>query len=88
MSGCAVCVYDVYEDALVAYKESVVTLRTALAARDIPENEWPVHIRTAGVSVMPTTTTKGAVLDAFEEMERALKEKRDRCAAVEAEGSS
>lgn len=96
MSGCAVCVYDVYEEALAAYKDSVATLRVTLSARDIPETEWPAHIRSTGKgketdgSAMPTTQekTKGVVRDAFEEMERALKEKRDKRAAVEAESSS
>ncbi|KAF8548821.1 hypothetical protein OG21DRAFT_1398768, partial [Imleria badia] len=77
MSGCAVCVYDLYEEALAEYKDSVMTLRAALSARRIPETEWPSHIRT-----IPTPTSaeksKGAVLDALEEMERALKEKRDK----------
>lgn len=90
MSGCAVCVYDLYEEALAAYKDSVTTLRAALSARHIPETEWPAHIRTSKVIPTPTTTekSKGAVLDAFEEMERALKEKRDKRAAVEAESLS
>ncbi|KAF8438867.1 hypothetical protein L210DRAFT_3403529 [Boletus edulis BED1] len=90
MSGCAVCVYDLYEEALTAYKDSVITLRTALAARHMPETEWPAHIRTgkathADSSHATADKTKGAVLDAFEEMERALKEKREKRTAVEAE---
>lgn len=92
MSGCAVCVYDLYEDALAAYKESVATLRADLAAQDIPETEWPAHIRTGRgdeVDKAQTEKPRGAViLDAFEEMERALKEKRERRAAVEAGSSS
>ncbi|KIJ15344.1 hypothetical protein PAXINDRAFT_163090 [Paxillus involutus ATCC 200175] len=89
MSGCAICVYDLYEESLAAYKESVVALRSALSAMNIPENKWPPHIRTSQTQVPSTTThsdkTKGAVLDAFEEMERALKEKREKRAAVETE---
>ena len=93
MSGCTVCVYDLYEEALAAYKDSVTTLRAALSARHIPEREWPAHIRTGRATpTMPTPTatgkSKGAVLDAFEEMERALQQKRDKRAAVEAESSS
>ncbi|KAG9311585.1 hypothetical protein JVU11DRAFT_7794 [Chiua virens] len=86
MSGCAVCVYDLYEEALGAYKESVETLRAALSARHVPEAEWPVHIRTGENG--PTTKdnkSKDAVMDAFEAMERALKVKRDRRASIEAE---
>ena len=91
MSGCAVCVYDLYEEALAAYKDSVTTLRAALSARHIPEREWPAHIRTGKATPttpMATGKSKGAVLDAFEEMERALQQKRDKRAAVEAESSS
>lgn len=93
MSGCAVCVYDLYEEALDAYNDSVATLRAALSARHIAETQWPAHIRTATVeethgSTTTTEKSKDAVLGAFEEMERALKEKRDKRAAVEAESSS
>ena len=91
MSGCAVCVYDLYEEALAEYKDSVMTLRAALSARHIPETEWPAHIRTGKAThTSPTATerSKGAVLDAFEEMERALIEKRGKRAAVETESSS
>ena len=83
MSGCAVCVYDLYEEELAAYEDSVTTLRAALSERQIPESEWPAHIRTRTAE-----RSRGAVLNAFEEMERALKEKRDKRAAVEAESSS
>ncbi|KAH0834957.1 hypothetical protein J3R83DRAFT_10665 [Lanmaoa asiatica] len=95
MSGCAVCVYDLYEEALAAYKDSVVTLRTALSALHVPETEWPAHIRTGASTethTSPTPTTGGkskdVVLGAFEEMERALKEKREKRGAVEAQSSS
>jgi predicted DNA-binding transcriptional regulator len=88
MSGCAVCVYDLYEEALAAYKDSVTTLRAALSARQIPEAQWPAHIRTGNATHTVTEKSKGAVLDAFEEMERALKEKRGKRAAVETESSS
>jgi len=84
MSGCAVCVYDLYEESLSAYKASVQSLRSALTASSIPEDEWPAHIRTTHMS----STGSGAVLSAFEEMERALEEKRARRSAGEAESSS
>ncbi|KIJ63801.1 hypothetical protein HYDPIDRAFT_112762 [Hydnomerulius pinastri MD-312] len=89
MSGCAICVYDLYEDSLSAYKESVSALRSSLSALSIPESEWPAHIRTTKSAETPAAVTpdkrKDAVLSAFEEMERTLKEKRERRAAVEAE---
>jgi len=86
-----VCVYDLYEEALVEYKDSMTALRAALSARHIPETEWPAHIRTGNTNYTTPTVaekSKGAVFDAFEEMERALKEKRDKRAAVESESSS
>lgn len=82
------CVYDLYEEALVEYKDSVTALRAALSARHIPETEWPAHIRTGNTNHTMPEKSKGAVLDAFEEMERVLKEKRDKRAAVESESSS
>ncbi|KAG2129339.1 hypothetical protein BD769DRAFT_1455863 [Suillus cothurnatus] len=82
MSGCAICVYDLYEESLEAYKESIVALRLSLSALSIPDSEWPDRVRTN----TPTAKKKQEViLDAFEEMERQLKEKKGRRAAVEAE---
>ncbi|KAF9220784.1 hypothetical protein BS17DRAFT_634762, partial [Gyrodon lividus] len=80
MSGCAICVYDLYEESLAAYKDSVAALRSALSALHISESRWPPHIRTDQTAEVPTTTThsdktKGAIFSAFEEMERALEEK-------------
>jgi hypothetical protein len=82
MSGCAICVYDLYEESLEAYRESIVALRLSLSALSIPDSEWPDRVRTN----TPTAKKKQEViLDAFEEMERQLKEKKERRAAVEAE---
>lgn len=91
MSGCAVCVYDLYEESLSAYKASVENLRSVLSALSIPEHEWPARIRTRSTS--PTSSGVGVkqrevVLSAFEEMERVLEEKRARRAVGEAESSS
>ena len=74
MSGCAVCVYDLYEESLAAYKEKVEQLRTKLQAMGIPQDDWPL-------SIMPDKNTtgkkthKGAVVDAFEAFERSLENK-------------
>lgn len=90
MSGCAVCVYDLYEESLLEYKASVEKLRGTLAALSIPEDEWPTHIRTTRTSSTGSGTSvrqKGVVLSVFEEMERALEEKRTKRAAGEAESS-
>ncbi|KAG1763298.1 oxidoreductase-like protein [Suillus occidentalis] len=73
MSGCAICVYDLYEESLEAYKESIAALRSSLSALTIPDSEWPDRIRTN----TPAAEKRHAV--------RQLKEKKERRAAVEAE---
>ncbi|KAI5997306.1 hypothetical protein F5J12DRAFT_852216 [Pisolithus orientalis] len=78
MSGCAVCVYDLYEKSLNAYKESVATLRASLAVLSIPESKRPLSIRTTSSQSSIAMKQKDVVLSVFEEMERALKEKRDK----------
>ena len=77
MSGCAVCVYDLHEEALEAYKEAVLSLRNSLSALHIPKDEWPSSIRQQS-SFEPSgpDKRKEMVLNAFEEMERTLKLKR------------
>ncbi|KAJ6571366.1 hypothetical protein B0H19DRAFT_1255349 [Mycena capillaripes] len=75
MSGCAVCVYDLYEESLGAYKESLATLGVKLTAAKIPESEWPKSVRSgqAAESKKPVSVS----LSAFEELERSLKAKRE-----------
>ncbi|KAI6038332.1 hypothetical protein EDC04DRAFT_2509182, partial [Pisolithus marmoratus] len=85
MSGCAICVYDLYEESLLAYKKSVATLRASLAASSVPESKWPPNIRTTTTRSSTTVKQKDVVLSAFEKMERTLKEKREQRAAVEAD---
>ncbi|KAK0226046.1 hypothetical protein IW262DRAFT_734648 [Armillaria fumosa] len=73
MSGCAVCVYDLYEESMAAYKKNVAALRNTLVSMGVPEYEWPT-------SIMSPTENVGrksnVALSVFEEMERALKEKQ------------
>ncbi|KAF8997737.1 hypothetical protein BDQ17DRAFT_1362933 [Cyathus striatus] len=78
MSGCAVCVYDLYEESLQAYKDSLEALRSSLVKLNIPEGEWPASIQLSS----PSNTSQGtpqqrqeAVMSAFEKMELALKAK-------------
>lgn len=79
MSGCAICVYDLYDEALTQYREAVQTLRTSLAAMNVPEHEWPRSIRTNPQPDRPAVPTQKTVsVDAFEEMERQLREKKER----------
>lgn len=75
MSGCAVCVYDLYEDSLLEYKASLVSLQRQLKSMGIPESEWPSHIKSSPnfqAIRIPSSTS----LDAFEAMEKALKAKQ------------
>ena len=41
MSGCAVCVYDLYEESVDAYRDKMVAFRTKLGEMGVPEDEWP-----------------------------------------------
>ncbi|KII84561.1 hypothetical protein PLICRDRAFT_117598 [Plicaturopsis crispa FD-325 SS-3] len=71
MSGCAICVHDLYQEALEEYNESIAALRTTLSARHIPDSEWPVSVQPSGQKA----AQKSASLSAFEELERALEAK-------------
>lgn len=75
MSGCAICVYDLYEDSLDEYKEKLAALRTSLSSLNIPESEWPEKVRTAGAAG-GAAKRKDVILNAFEEMEKALKDRQ------------
>ena len=93
MSGCAVCVYDLYEESLEAYEKAVASLRTSLYAADIPEYEWPASIQTkssTGDKAGPSESEKrkDTVMSAFEEMERSIALKRQAEAEAEARGGS
>ncbi|KAJ8517401.1 hypothetical protein ONZ45_g5408 [Pleurotus djamor] len=82
MSGCAVCVHDLYEESLEAYKESISALRTSLTKLDIPEDEWPQNIRS--VQGQATPKPNAVALNAFEELERSLKAKKSQAASGDA----
>ncbi|KAJ7624238.1 hypothetical protein DFH06DRAFT_1230034 [Mycena polygramma] len=73
MSGCAVCVYDLYEESLGAYKVSMAALRSKLAAAGIPEASWPKSVRATDT----TGGKKPVALSAFEELEKSLKAKKE-----------
>jgi hypothetical protein len=75
MSGCAICVYDLYEDAVLTYKASLASLRTQLRSMEIPQSEWPSRVGSSPDSPAvqrPSNTS----FDAFEAMEKALKAKQ------------
>ena len=76
MSGCVVCVYDLYEECLASYEDSIVTLRRSLGALGIPQDTWPLNVR-PDVEKSTLESRKGVILNAFEEMERKLKAKEE-----------
>jgi hypothetical protein len=45
MSGCAICIYDIYADALLEYNTALRAARKALLAADSPETVWPGAVR-------------------------------------------
>jgi len=75
MSGCAVCVHDLYQESLDAYRTSVASVRASLTAMKVPVEQWPETIRPKpeGRTQLPASSVS---LNAFEEMERALKARR------------
>ena len=75
MSGCAVCVYDLYEDSLLTYKASLVSLRAQLNSMGIPQSEWPSRVKSSSNSQVVERPLNPS-LDAFEAMEKALKAKQ------------
>lgn len=73
MSGCAICVHDLYQESLDAYNESISSLRASLSALSIPEAEWPADIQNNTTNREEEKKGRGNVsLKAFVEMERAL----------------
>ncbi|KAH8101873.1 oxidoreductase-like protein [Cristinia sonorae] len=76
MSGCAVCVYDLYDEALHDYNDKLSSLRTSLQVLNIPEFQWPLAVRTAPVDKV-TDSKKSPTLSAFEELELRLKQKQE-----------
>lgn len=80
MSGCAVCVHDLYQESLEAYDVSVKALRASLTTLGVDESEWPAQIRRAGNK--PSERKKDAALSAFEQMELQLVAKREKKGSV------
>lgn len=76
MSGCAICVHDLYQESLEAYDESVSSLRLSLSALGVPESEWPSNIKTTGAAAKEERN-RDVSMDAFEEMEKALRRKNE-----------
>lgn len=77
--------YDLHEEAVNAYKEAVLSLQNSLSALHIPMDEWPSSIR---LEPSGLDKRREMVLGAFEEMERALKLKRQSEAEAQAQARS
>ncbi|KAI0360500.1 hypothetical protein OH77DRAFT_1393591 [Trametes cingulata] len=77
MSGCAVCVYDLYEEARQDYIQALDNVRDKLDDMGVPEDEWPPDIRRQQNAPEPANRPD-VVLSAFEQFEKALKEKKER----------
>lgn len=78
MSGCAICVYDLYNEAFEDYNKAIESLRTSLRTLAIPESEWPVRIRPLQAGAKRAEVRKDTALSAFEEFERQLKMKKEK----------
>ncbi|TFK87505.1 hypothetical protein K466DRAFT_548601 [Polyporus arcularius HHB13444] len=79
MSGCAVCVYDLYDEAREDYIKAVDHLRSELKKLSVPESEWPADVRPdwKGGQTSPVSRPD-VVYNAFEQLERALKAKKEK----------
>jgi hypothetical protein len=76
MSGCAICVHDIYQESLDEYNYSVAAVRANLDAMKVPVEEWPETIR-PGSEKRTSSQASGVSLSAFEEVERALGARRE-----------
>lgn len=76
MSGCAICVNDLYADSLTAYKDALADLRKSLTAAKVPQDEWPARVRPEDPRTGAKPPTANVSLSAFEAMEQALTAKR------------
>lgn len=80
MSGCAICVYDLYDDAMSTYKDKCRTVCDELRARGADEDIWPAELRSfstgRGLEALPQEVKVDPVKAAFEKMERELQGRR------------
>jgi Oxidoreductase-like protein, N-terminal len=79
MSGCAICVYDLYQDAMNTYNQSLESLRISFSNLQIPECEWPINVRDlTGTDKGGRRVVRDVSLSAFEELENSLREQREK----------
>ncbi|PCH44832.1 hypothetical protein WOLCODRAFT_165432 [Wolfiporia cocos MD-104 SS10] len=85
MSGCAICVYDLYEAAREDYARAVDALRSALDTKGVSEDEWPLNIRRKPAQKEKKevkSSARDVTLSAFEELERSLRAKQQEAAGA------
>ncbi|PFH47977.1 hypothetical protein AMATHDRAFT_150850 [Amanita thiersii Skay4041] len=74
MSGCAVCVYDLYEEAREKYNDAINGIKKKLEEMGVPKTSWPREVLGEREG---KKSQKNVVMDAFEALERQLEEKRN-----------
>lgn len=82
MSGCAVCVHDLYNESLEEYNDTMRKMRASLTALGVQESNWPDRVRGSG-NVSENEKVNGGrkvnpIMSAFDAMERELEEKKRR----------
>ena len=70
MSGCAICVHDLFTESMETYTKTLDSLREALRAKAVPEDEWPAQLVVSGTGAK--VARKDVSLSAFEQMEMQL----------------
>ena len=75
MSGCAVCVHDLYAESLESYTKAMDDLREALRRQGVSEKEWPKQILPRVKDAKEDK--RGTLLSAFEQLELKLAKKKD-----------
>lgn len=78
MSACVICVYDLYQEALEDYRDSMALLREKLRAQQIPEDDWPSDVKEKkeGESVQDPLSDLDVSMSAFAELEKRLREQK------------
>ena len=83
MSGCAICVYDLYNEALTDYKAKITQIQSDLSALYIPRSEWPVQLRGSPMAGdKQPNQTQNTSMSAFEALEMKLKAKHNAQSAI------
>lgn len=76
MSGCAVCVYDLYDEAVGSYRAEIEAVKKRLGEMGVDESSWPVALRAGESEAAEGKRAGSIVVEAFEQLERELAAKR------------